>query len=65
MDDEDDSGAWAHQMELEQRQQEEEAIARCRALTAEQKARNENFERETNEFWQRIKRDLNEISSES
>lgn len=56
MDDEDDSGAWAHQMELEQRQrEEEELIANSRALAAEQKIIDEQFERATNEYHQRIK----------
>lgn len=60
MDDDDDQmAAEAYQMELEQRQQEEErALHRCRTLTKELREDIERFERETAEHHERTWRSL-------
>lgn len=59
MDDDDQMAAEAHQLELEQRQQEEErALHRCRALTKELREGIELFERETAEHHERTRRFL-------
>jgi hypothetical protein len=56
MDDEDDSAALAHQMELEQRQQEEEAaLNRGRRILAVFRWRNQRFERETKAHTERVR----------
>ena len=47
MDDDDQSAAEAHQMELEQREREEAAVARGRRVLAVFRWRNERFQLET------------------
>ncbi len=54
MDDDDDGSAWAHQMELEQRQQEE-ALEASRKLTASFRASNEEFDRDMHALTERIR----------
>ncbi len=52
---EDNGGAWAHQMELEQRQREEEALRRGRRVLAVFRWRNRRFERDTNAHQERMR----------
>lgn len=56
MDDDDQGAAEAHQMELEQRQQEEERLLqRCRLITKQFRKDNDQFERETTEHHERMR----------
>ena len=56
MDEDDDGGAWAHQVELEQRQREEEAaLSRGRRILAVFRWRNRRFENETKAHHERMR----------
>lgn len=56
MDEDDDSAALAHQMELEQRQREEEAaLNRGRRILAVFRWRNQRFDRETKARQERMR----------
>lgn len=52
---EDDGDAWAHQMQLEQRQREEAALNRGRRILAVFQWRNRRFERETKAHHERMR----------
>lgn len=54
MDEDDQGAAEAHQMELEQRQQEEEAVRRGRALLASNRRTTKEFEADMTELNERI-----------
>lgn len=54
MGDDDDSAAWHHVEQTERQRAEDEALERCRRITAEHKKANEDFERHTANFWKRI-----------
>lgn len=54
MDDDDQSAAEQYQMELEQRQQEEEALNKCRRLTAQLRADNRQFDIDMQHLNERI-----------
>jgi hypothetical protein len=61
MDEDDGADAWAHQMELEQRQQEEEAMERHRKLLAESRKGWAEFECEMNAINRRIEANWREL----
>ena len=56
MDDDDQSAAEAHQMELEQREREEATLKRFRLLHAELNHATKDFEQSMNETNERIRR---------
>lgn len=55
MDEDDSSAAEAHQMELEQREREEAAVARGRRVLAVFRWRNKRFQRETEAHQERMR----------
>jgi len=54
-DQDDDGGAWAHQMELEQREREEAALRRGRRMLAVSRGRQARFETEMKALQERIR----------
>jgi hypothetical protein len=55
MNEDDDSAAWHHVEQTERQRTEDEALERCRRITAEHNAANDEFARSTKEFWERVK----------